>query len=622
LTEVFLSYGHDDAATAQLYAQAFEREGLTVWWDTSLRSGQAFDAAIEEALKRAKAVVVLWSKTSVQSRWVRAEATLAEKRGSLVPVMIESCDLPIMFQLTHTADLGHWRGAPEDAVWRALLAEVRRFVKEHAREAELVTVDQAARITVVSNTASAGVEHVPSIAVLPFANISGDKEQEYFSDGLAEEILNALAEIPGLKVIARTSAFAFRGQNTDIRRIAETLGVSNILEGSVRRSGNRIRVTAQLITADDGTRRWSERYDRELTDIFTVQDEISAAISAALKVRLSPPTAEKPRHTPAIPAYEALLKARHFHWKVVAEAMAQAKRFYELAIALDPMYALAHAEYAEYLFGSSTMEGVPLREVAPIIRASAQRALELDPSLVDAHGPLCLVAAAHDYDWREAGRQFSLALPDGRGSPLNHMGCGWGYFLASGQFQEAVEQLQLAVQGDPLHLTYRAMLAVALGSMGRFSEAEEHFLRIRELDPNFILSNLFLANFYASRQMFAEALPLAEKALAQAPSLAAVSGIYAGLLARLGQSERANEVLQTLGSTERYSVAKALACFHSICGEVDLAAAWYEKAIEERDSTVAIYLQSAIGQPLRASRHWPRLAALMNLPVAQKTLVT
>lgn len=155
-------------------------------------------------------------------------------------------------------------------------------------------------------------EQKASIAVLPFANMSGDKEQEYFSDGLAEEIINELVKIPGLKVIARTSAFAFKGQNTDIRKIAETLGVAHILEGSVRRSGNRIRVTGQLITAADGSHLWSERYDRELADVFAVQDEISAAIAAALRLKLSPQAEAKPRYTPKLAAHEALLKARHF----------------------------------------------------------------------------------------------------------------------------------------------------------------------------------------------------------------------------------------------------------------------------------------------------------------------
>ena len=288
----------------------------------------------------------------------------------------------------------------------------------------------------------------PSIAVLPFANMSGDKEQEYFSDGLAEEIINALVKVPGLKVIARTSAFAFKGQNTDIRKIAETLGVTTVLEGSVRRSGNRIRVTAQLITAADGSHLWSERYDREMADVFAVQDEISAAISGALQVKLSPTAAAKPRYTPKLPAYEALLKARYFHWKVTAVSMEQAKQFYEQAVTLDPKYALAQALYGDYLFGRTTVGMSALREVAPAARALAQRALELDPSLPEPHYTLCVLASTYDYDWKEATRQFPLATGDAC-SPLCHAGAGWTYLLGSGRRREAVYQLELAVQADP-----------------------------------------------------------------------------------------------------------------------------------------------------------------------------
>jgi TolB-like protein/Tfp pilus assembly protein PilF len=609
LTDVFLSYGHDDAATARRFAEALEREGFTVWWDAALRSGDAFDAAIEAALKRAKAIIVLWSKSSVESRWVRAEATLAQKRGSLVPVMIGPCDLPIMFQLTHTVDLGHWHGAPEDLAWRALLADVRRFVEARSHQVEPPAAGHA----------SAAVEPVPSIAVLPFANMSGDKEQEYFSDGLAEEIINALANISGLRVIARTSAFAFKGQNTDIRDIARTLGVAHLLEGSVRRSGNRIRVTAQLITASNGSHMWSERFDRELTDIFTVQDEISAAIAAALKVRLSAPAAGKPRYTPKLPAYEALLKARHFHWKITVDATNQAKLFYEQAIALDPQFALAHADYADYLFGRTTLGLSSMREVAPIIRGLAQRAVELDSSLADAHEPLGLLAATYDYDWNEAGRQFALAAPEGAGSPQCHFAGGYFYALAVGRREEAVKQLELAVKGDPLHLMRRCGLAACLGAVGRYAEADEILHQCKELDPHFIVNELYLAILYMSRQMFAEALPFAERTASQVPWYLPSIGLHAGLLVRTGQPARAEEVLQALGSGEAYHAALSLALFHTCCGELDLAANWFEKAIAQRDAEVVVFLQGVIGEPIRASKHWLRLAALMNLPEATPT---
>lgn len=482
---------------------------------------------------------------------------------------------------------------------------MRRFVEARP------IVESPARET--AGTTNPPAERLPSIAVLPFSNMSGDKEQEYFSDGLAEEIINALAQIPDLKVIARTSAFAFKGQNTDIRRIAATLGVTNVLEGSVRRSGNRVRVTAQLIAAADGTHLWSERYDRELADVFAVQDEISRAIAEALKVKLSPQAAARPRHTPALPAYEALLKARHLHWKVTAESMEQAGLFYEKAIALDPQFALAHVEYAEYLFGRTSVGMSSLREVVHASRALALRSLELDPFLADAHGCLCLLAASHDYDWKEARRQFLLATPGGRGSPLTHLSCGWGYLLASGRRDEAVEQLQLAVQGDPLHLTYRSLLGHALGASGRLAEAESLLLQTWDLDPDFVFTNTYLADHYAHRKMLAEALPFAARAFSVAPWFFQNAGVYAGLLDRLGQPERAKEVLQTLAPGAPNGTSKALALFHETCGDLDQAAGWFEKAIEERDSMVALLLQAAAGEALRASRHWPRLAGLMNL---------
>jgi len=458
--------------------------------------------------------------------------------------------------------------------------------------------------------------HSPSIAVLPFANMSGDREQEYFSDGLAEEIINALVKIPDLKVIARTSAFAFKGQSMDIRRIAETLGVANVLEGSVRRVGNRIRVTAQLITAADGSHLWSERYDRELADVFAVQDEISAAIAGALHTKFSPQPTAKPRYTPKLPAYEALLKARHHLFKVTPEAMEQAKVLYEQAIALDPQFALAQAFYADYLFGRTTVGMTTAHEGMPAVRAAAQRALELDPSLPEAHAILCVVAAAYDYDWKEAARRFALAMASEAASSWVRGSCGLFYLLGSGQRTEAVEQVEPAVKGDPLNPGTHYVMAGCLGAVGRYAEAEEHLRSILDFDPNFGLAYAVLASLYAARSMFVEALSLAEKAYSLSPWYPQITGRYAGLLIRMGEQDRGKELIQKLGSGRSYGTAMGLAIFHTICGEIELAADWIEKAIKERDPSVASWLQSAIGEPLRASPRWPKLAELMNLPEA------
>jgi serine/threonine-protein kinase len=456
-------------------------------------------------------------------------------------------------------------------------------------------------------------EKQPSIAVLPFANLSADKENEYFSDGLAEEILNLLAKVPGLKVIARTSSFAFRGTEQDITKIAEALRVQNILEGSVRRAGNRIRVTAQLIHATDGTHLWSERYDRELADVFAVQDEISAAIAQELQLKLSPQAAAKPRYTPKLPAYEALLKAKHFHWKVTAESMDQAKTLYEQAIALDPQFALAQALYADYLFGRTTVGMTPMREAAPVARALAQRALELDPALPEAHNVLGVLAATYDYDWKEAARRFALATADDSASPHCHLSCGLYYLLGSGRRKEAVVELERAVQGDPLQLTIRTFMAVCLGAAGRYAEAEEHFRQVRDLDPNFVWAHYYLAELFAARQMFVEALPIAERAHSLGPWSSPSVGLYGGLLARQGEQDRGRDVISRLGSGDAYGASTGLAIYHICRGEIDVAADWFEKAIEERYPNATAFLQGAIGEPLRASPRWPQLAAMMNL---------
>ena len=456
-------------------------------------------------------------------------------------------------------------------------------------------------------------EAIPSIAVLPFANMSADKEQEYFSDGLAEEIINALTKIPALKVIARTSAFAFKGQNVDIRRIAETLGVATILEGSVRRSGNRVRVTAQLITAADGSHLWSERYDREMADVFEVQDDIAAAIAKALEVELSPKATVSPRHTPTVAAYEALLKARHFHWKVTVDSMEQASIFYEQAIALDPQFAEAHALYADYLFGRTTIGISALRDVAPRIRTLARAALELDPTLVEAHAAPLYVAATCDYDWAEAKRRFLLIMAADSPSPLVRMGSGWSYLLGSGQPERAVEQIELAVVADPLHLTYRTFLALALGACRRYAEAEELLEQSRTLDPSFVWTDAFLADLLVARGRFDEALPVAERAFAHAPWYAPSVGAYAGLLTRHGEVDRGRAVFDRL-QPDRYGDPVGCALFHICLGEIDRASDWFVTAIDQRYSLVGSYLQSAISEPVRASAHWPRLAALMKLP--------
>ena len=466
--------------------------------------------------------------------------------------------------------------------------------------------------------ALAGVGHArpaeqPSIAVLPFADMSVGKDQEYFSDGLAEEIINALVKVPGLKVIARTSAFAFKGQNTDIRKIAETLGVTTVLEGSVRRSGNRIRVTAQLITAADGSHLWSERYDREMADVFAVQDEISAAIAGVLETKLASKPERREHHTPNVAAYEAYLKGRHYQWKLTREALLQSREFYQQAIALDPNFALPHAALAEHfqIASSSLMEP---REGLARGREAARRALEIDPDLPEANAWLAIFAAMFDYDWNEAERLFRLALAPQPVPPMIRHWYGYFYLRLVGRAAEAVEEHRRGLEADPLNPIYRTCLAISLRAAGRDREAAEEAAKVFELDPDFVAAYTLQA-FDATKMPVPEALALVEKGISLSPWHLPSMGLLAGLLVRNGEPERAQEVLRRLSHGDTYRMPCALAIFHCVCGDAEQAAEWVQRGIEQSDQMIAMLLLSPPYLPvLRSATRWPALAKRMNLP--------
>src|SRR6185503_3392107 len=248
----------------------------------------------------------------------------------------------------------------------------------------------------------------------------------------------------------------------------------------------------------------------------------------ALEVKLSPKAHVSSRHTPTVPAYEALLRAKHFHWKVTAESMEQAKGFYEQAIALDPQFALAQTLYADYLFGRTTVGMTRLREAAPVARALALRALELDPSLPEAHSTLGLLAAHFDFNWKESEAECALATASDAASPHCHFVSGL-CLLAAGRRAEAVAQMEQALQGDPLQLPIRVFTAATLGAVGRHAEAEEHFRQAMHLDSSFFWSYDYFAGFYAGRGKFAEALPIAQRAFDLSPWYPMSIGLCAGV---------------------------------------------------------------------------------------------
>ena len=318
-----------------------------------------------------------------------------------------------------------------------------------------------------------------SIAVLAFSNMSADKENEYFGDGLAEEIINALARVPGMKVAGRTSSFFFRGKDIELEEIGRRLNVEHILEGSIRKAGSRLRVTAQLIKVTDGFHLWSERYDREMTDLFAIQDEITQSIGGALRIKLSPEDTALRRHVPDLRAYEAFLKGREdLLVRPSPESLVRGKELLEQAIKRDPNFALPHSLLGVHY----TMRAHvwPARELIPLARAAQQAALRVDPWLPEAHAMLG-VCAGMEYRWSEAEGHWALAMAC---EPVPRDVLFWygnHYLLPSGRAVEAERVESRVLDEDPLNHLYRRLYAIALQHADRLVDAETELRKLLEI---------------------------------------------------------------------------------------------------------------------------------------------
>ncbi|MFL6730901.1 MAG: TIR domain-containing protein, partial [Sphingomicrobium sp.] len=275
MARVFLSYARDDAELAKQLAGLIAQAGHDVWWDREIQGGTRFASEIDKALQDADAIVVLWTETSVNSAWVQDEAAEGRDSSRLVPIVFKGVRPPLGFRQYQSIDLGHWAGTGEPQQFETLLRTIEK------------TGGSKSEATAQKATPSAP-KPAKSICVLPFVNMSGDPEQEYFSDGISEDITTDLSKISALEVVARNTAFSFKGKHPDVQEVARQLNVSHVLEGSVRKAGSRVRINAQLINGSTGKHLWAERYDRDLTDIFELQDEVTHRIVDALKVTLRP----------------------------------------------------------------------------------------------------------------------------------------------------------------------------------------------------------------------------------------------------------------------------------------------------------------------------------------------
>jgi serine/threonine-protein kinase len=448
-----------------------------------------------------------------------------------------------------------------------------------------------------------------SIAVLPFVNLSSDRENEYFSDGITEEIINALANVEGLRVVARTSAFSFKGKNVDLRQVGGVLGVGTVLEGSVRRDGGRLRVTAQLINVADGYHIWSKSFDRELKNVFTVEDELSRAIVEQLRPRLIGVKTLVQQATSSSEAHNLYLQGRFFWNQRTREGLAKAEGLFQQALALDPGYALAHSGLSDCYMSTIAYGGAPAAQNTSLAAAEALKAVELDGSLAEAHSSLAMVKEAA-YDWAGAEREHQRALALKPGHMQGHQWYGRQLWVR-GRFAEAQAEAERARQLDPSSFIVGHLIAALAFDQRDYRKAIEQARRTLELNPGFDLSRILLAEAYLQIGRLGEALAAIDGVNSPSAQLLAAR---AEVLAASGEKDAARalveQVEQRMGAIPP---AVALAGARLALGDREAALAWLEKALAQGDQLLLRLKVNPMWDPLRAEPRFRALLRRMNL---------
>lgn len=515
MPDIFLSYNRDDQARAKLFAEAFQAQGFDVWWDTALRSGEAYDQVTEKALRDAKAVVVLWSKRSVDSRWVRAEATLADRNKTLVPAMIEPCERPIMFELTQTAELGRWAGDTQDGVWHAFLADVRLIIaareKATAKKTPLFGASAAPGAPVPDLRGAK-----PSLAIMPFTNRSGEREDDVFADGMVEDLISALSLGRSAKIIAASATRAFRNQAADLRLIGRELGARYILEGNVRRIGPNLRVTAQVVEAESGKILWTDRFDRPLSELAMLQDDLITDVAAQIGAQVNRLEMDRALKKPSdLTAWEAVMRSFSAYGKM----------------------------------GPATL---------PVAIAEARRATELAPDWGVGHGCLALALGSafvftynqHEELKREAHLHVARALSLGGHDHNVLWTVAWAQSCL-GPVEDAVANGARAVDVNPNNANARNAYAQALLASNRPEEALVQLDEADRLAPRGFIHYISLANrgwAHVHRGRLDEAMATFDRALQINPTHPGALQPKMCILAKLQRMAEAVAILRNVVS--------------------------------------------------------------------------
>ena len=664
---VFISYASRDVAIANGIAETLERHGVACWIaPRDVKAGAVYADAIVRAISCAQVVVVVLSEKSVTSSHVGKEIERASsKRRPIIALRID--EAPLSPALEYFLGESQWvdaRAGDMDAALAKLIAAIRdrpldapaitppvtsatSAIKGPAatrklRRNRLVLAAVFAAVMVAlawlltdkfwiskrvshekpaaaaSPVASAGVPassaiSEKSIAVLPFVDMSEKRDQEYFADGMAEEIINLLSNVPDLRVPARTSSFYFKGKSTKLPDIARELGVAHVLEGSIRRSGSQIRVTAQLVRADTGYHLWSQTYDRDLRDVFKVQDEIANAVVQALQITLmGGPLTRQRGGTRNLEAYQLYLRGHSTFPQSTKPALLAAQEYLDQAIKLDPAFALAQIDLALDTLVMTDSSILSPKDGYERARELAQHALQVSPDLAGAHFVLQYVHRTYDWDWTAAeaeGRQ-GLALDPTNTVGLLHTGMTSGTL---GYWDDAERQLRSALVRDPLYGYVHLNLGITLYRAGRFADAEASFRRLLEISPDFSWAHQYLGKTLLAEGKTEAALAMVQQEDTEEFRLDTLPIVLQAAGRKAAADKALNALVTKFADTSAYSVAMC----YAYRGDHDLALHWLERAYTQKDPALVEIVGEHLFKNLANDPRYQAFLRKMKLPESQ-----
>ena len=611
---IFLSYASQDAEIALRIADSLRAAGFEVWFDqTELRGGDAWDALIRKRIKDCLLFVPVISKNTESRRegYFRLEWKLAVDRSHLM-ADDQAFIMPVVIDDTTDAQARvpdrfrerQWSRLVGDTAITAFAEHVAKVIPQLGNgDVKRASSDQP-------KTASS----LKAIAVLPLANMSADPENEYFSDGMTEEIINALSKVPGVHVASRSSCFAFKGKkDVNVRQIGEKLGVTTLLEGSVRKVGNRIRIAAQLVNVDNGYQLWSETYDRQLEDIFALQDDISRSIVDALKLQLVGAGAAVLAPTKSLDAYTTYLKGR-FHFNKFTEiSLRKANDLFQNALLQDPGFARAYAGIAD-VWCDLADDWVAPDDAYPRAKSAAERALQRDPELADAMISIGKVLAWHEWKFPEAVRYVERAVMLSPNNAEAHWVLGTALPLV-GRLHDGIAAMRRALELDPLRVEYfgwaARMLLYSRDYKGAIAQGMETF----EIDETYGRGFVFVGSAYLALGEAEQALDWFQRGQSLDKAVRSYDAMIVRALAALGRREEAQEILARLESESRqhYVRAEYLAMGHAALGDLDGAFSALERAYQARSAGL-IYLHLDPGyDPLRGDARYKELVQRIGL---------